>query len=113
MQSNLSFQTPFTRSVFFISVKICGEKYNLKDWEMNMEIMKISVLSYVILQPLLFYLLQKYQQLLIKLPENTVRIVEYFENNYVHERTRQMENRSVRHISLLFLPEIWSISDLV
>jgi hypothetical protein len=47
------------------------------------------------------------------LPENAVRIVKYFENNYVHGRIRQMRNRTTHHTPPLFSPEIWSIKDLV
>src|SRR5688572_20076575 len=67
MQSNLNFQNPFTKAVSFTYVKIYGKKSNQKDWQMNMVPAKISVLSYVTLQPLHFCHLQKYHQLSIKL----------------------------------------------
>ena len=54
-----------------------------------------------------------FDQVKLILPENTVRITEYFEEYYIRGRVRNFRNRTARHLSPLFPPEIWSVNDLV
>src|SRR5436190_22288374 len=67
MQHVLNSQTLVTSAVFFICVRIYGKKYNPKDLQLNMEIIRILALNCVTSQHWLFYHQKKYQQLLIKL----------------------------------------------
>ena len=47
------------------------------------------------------------------LPQNVAEVVQYFEDNYVYKRRRELRDGSVIHKSLLFLPEIWLVYERV
>lgn len=55
-----------------------------------------------------------FDQVKLILPENTARVVEYFEENYICGRlSKGIRNRPACYLPPLFPPEIWSVSDLV
>ena len=58
-------------------------------------------------------ILKAFNQVKLILPENTTGVIEYFEENYICERTRRIKNKFTRHLPSLFLPKIWSINDFV
>ncbi|PKK63639.1 hypothetical protein RhiirC2_788617, partial [Rhizophagus irregularis] len=54
-----------------------------------------------------------FDQIKLLMPLNTQEVVQYFENNYICGRRRILRNGSEQRSPPLFLPNLWSVYDLI